>query len=595
MTLRKIPLTFLILTLSLGASCAYAKKPPHYYEEARPLTAAQAALINKAIAQEKVIIRNIQQHTPLVETYLQETRPNALLNHIPVGDYYMLSRVDFGKAFFDKPYKARDQAKHGFFSGSHAAMSRLSALLGLEKYTYNPSGFMDMMFVDPKGFNTQNYQFSFVRYQFLGSVRTAVFNVFPLVRGMGRFIGQIWVEDPGGNIVRFNGTYTGPRSRDGSKYFFHFDSWRMEIQPGLWLPAAVYVQEAHRTASKKSSGLMAQTHFWGYSLKLPQQSSQNVSMQVENAVDQSGKGQNVGPLQASRMWVQQAAQNVIDRLVQAGLVAPARAGGYEHKILDQIAINLIVPNNLAFPEQVRCRVLLTDTIEATTVGDTILLSRGLINTLPNEPAFASVIAMELAHIALGQHVNTSYAFSDRLLFPDESTFQRINLGHTPAENEAAAKLAMKYLENSMYKNELPEAGLYYEQLMDWSSALKAMNTPEVGDSLLNAQGVPWMDALEKMAPKIDWTNLNQTAALPLGSWIKIDPWNDTVHQLHAARYAPLNASEKMPFEVTPIYYNLQHYTVAQNQTPATPGGQHAAQSAPNAASAQQPAGTATNP
>jgi hypothetical protein len=50
--------------------------------------------------------------------------------------------------------------------------------------------------------------------------------------------------------------------------------------------------------------------------------------------------------------------------------------GYEHKILDQIVINLQVPNNLAFTDQIHTRVMLTDTLETTTVGNTILISKG---------------------------------------------------------------------------------------------------------------------------------------------------------------------------------------------------------------------------
>lgn len=584
MTFRKIPLTFLILTLSIAS--AHAKKRPKY-EQMRPLTREQSDLVNRAIAQEKVVIRNIQQRTPLVETYIQNTRPDTKLFEVPVSDYYVLSRVDFGKGFFDKIYDPRvEEKRHGFFAGSLAAMTGLSKLLGLEKFTYNPNGFMDMMFIDPTGFDRQHYQFSFVRREFLGSVRTWVFDVHPQVVGMGRFFGRIWIEDQGGNIVRFNGTYTGPHNEDSSKYFFHFDSWRMNMQPGLWLPVAVYVEETKRIPGVKSEGLKAQTHFWGYSLKLPTRESENVSIKVNNAVDQSGQSQDVSPLQASRLWIEQAEDNVIDRLEQAGLVAPVMPGGYEQKVLDQIAVNLIVPNNLAFTQQVHCRILLTDTIEATSVGNTILLSKGLIDSLPNEPAFASVIAMELAHIALGHHIDTRYAFNDRLLFPDESTFQRIDMYHSVADDESAAATAMKYLQNSMYKDQLGEAGLYYEQLQARASELKALNAPKLGDSLLNAQGVPWMSALETTAPKLNWEDLNQTAALPLGSWLKVDPWDDTVHMLNAKRYAPLNASEKMPFEVTPIFFNLQRYDVANNQSPAAPAGQPAAQ--PSTEPAAQP-------
>ena len=595
MTFRKIPLTFLILIL--GVTCVYAKKQPKY-QQAHQLTPEQAALVQRAVAREKVLIKNIQLRTPLVETYIQDTRPDVKLYEVPVDDQYMLSRVDFGKGFFDKSYEPRSLAKHNghkFFKGSFAAITGLTKVLGLEKFTYSPTGFMQMMFVDPSSFDQNHYVFSFVRREFLGSVRTWVFDVHPKITGMGRFYGRIWVEDLDGNVVRFNGTYTGPASEDSSKYYFHFDSWRMNVQPGIWLPVAIYVEETQRIEGEKSTGLKAQTHFWGYSLKLPTRESDNVSIKVEDAQDKSEDSQDVGPLQASRMWITQAENNVIDRLVEAGLVAPLTPGGFEDKVLGQIVINLVVPNNLAFTDQIHCRILLTDTVEATTVGNTLLLSKGLIDSLPSEPAWASVISMELAHIALGHHIDTRYAFNDRLLFPDESTFQRIDMYHSDIDDATAAKKAMEYLEASMYKDQLPNAGLYYEQLMDRGKVLKALNTPKLGDSLLKADGTPWMGDLEHMAPKINWDDLTQTAALPLGSWLKTDPWDDKVLMLNAKRYAPMNARDKMPFEVTPVFYKLQRYDVAAAEPPAPAAAPGAAPPAPGDQPAAAPDATPPPP
>ena len=588
MTFRKIHLTFLLLIL--GTTCAYARREPKY-EQTRKLTPEQAAVVQRAIAREKVLIRDIQLRTPLVETYIQDTRPDPNLYEVPIDDHYMLSRIDFSKGFFDQRFAPRSEAaKRGFFKGSLGAITDLTKVLKLDThFTYNPIGFTEMMFIDPSGFDTQHYVFSYVRREFLGSVRTWVFDVHPRpdVKGAGRFFGRIWIEDQGDNIVRFNGTYTSSKSENSSDYYFHFDSWRMEMQPRLWLPVAVYVEESQRIEGQDSVGLKAQTHFWGYSLKLPSRESENVNVQVEDAVDQSNNSQDVGPLEAERLWIEQAENNVIDRLVQAGLVAPLTPGGYEQRVLDQIVTNLVVPNNLAFTEPVKCRVLLTETVEATTVGNTILLSKGLLDTLPNEESIASVIAMELANIAMGHHIDTRYAFNDRLLFPDDSVFQRIDLSHTAVDNASAAIRAMHYLENSMYKNELATAGLYYEQLMDRAKALKALNTPLLGDSLLQPDGVPWMSALEHMAPPINWNNLSQIPALPLGSWLKIDPWDDTVHMLNARRYAPMNAREKMPFEVTPIYYRLQPYEAAQaTPLPANGAGTTTGQ-APAAATQNQ--------
>ena len=562
MTFRKFLLALLIFSFGLGSAYARKKKEPKY-EPARKLTADQTALVEKAIAQEKILIKNIQQRTPLVETYIQDTRPDLKLHEVPVADHYMLSRVDFSRIFFDNSYVPKEvPVKRGFFKGSLNGIAELTRALHLDsQFTYSSTGFTEMMFIDPTGFDQKHYVFSFVRREFLGSVRTSVFDVHPResVKGMGRFFGRIWIEDQDGNVVRFNGTYTGPSNPDSTKHYFHFDSWRMNLQPGVWLPVAVYVEETQRTEKDKTLGLKAQTHFWGYSLKLPTRDSENVSVRIDDAVDKSDDSQDVSPLQASRLWITQAENNVIDRLVEAGLVAPIGSSGYEDKVLGQIVINLIVPNNLALSSPVHCRVLLTDTIEATTVGNTILLSKGLLDTLPNEESIASVVAMELAHIVMGHYIDTRYAFNDRLMFPDTATFQRIDMNHTALDNESASKRAMEYLENSMYKDKLANAGLYYEQLMQRGKALKALNTPVLGDSLLRPDGTPWMSALMHEAPAIQWDDLTQTAALPLGSWLKTDPWDDTVHMLDARRYAPMNAREKMPFEVTPIYYRLRRY------------------------------------
>ena len=569
MNSRKILNTLLLIVL--GSTFAYAKKQPQY-EPVQPLTPEQQSLVQKAIGQEKTLINIIRQRTPLVETYIQDTRPDAKLYQVPVSDTYMLSRVDFGKVFYDKAYQPRSEDKRGrWFKGSLASITTLTKALGMDKeFTYSPTGFMDMMFLDPSGFDMQHYQFAYVRREFLGSVRTWVFDVHPKVSGMGRFYGRVWIEDQDANIVRFNGAFTPPAgNEDSSKYYFHCDSWRMNVQPGIWLPVAVYVEETHRTDAEKSVGLKAQTHFWGYSLKLPMRDSENVSVTVEDAEDKSDDTQDVSPLQASRQWITQAENNVLDRLVEAGLVAPAMPNGFETTVLEQIVTNLVVPNNIALPSPVHCRIILTNTVESTTVGNTILISKGLIDTMPrNEATIASVIAMQLANIALGHHIETRYAFNDRMMFPDEATFQRIDMNHSDHDNEDAVKKAQEYLQASMYKDQLPTAGLFWAQLADRGNVLKALTTPRLGDSLLRPDGTPWMLALARSAPKLNWDDLAQIPALPLGSWLKTDPWDDRVHQSNAKLYAPLNPRDKMPLEVTPVSYKLQRFSASN--TPPIP-------------------------
>src|ERR1035441_5220856 len=106
MTFRKFFLALLLVSLS--ATLAHAKKVPKF-SQVHQLTPDQAALVEKAIGREKVLIKSIQERTPLVETYIQNTRPDVKLYQVPVEDQYMLSRVDFGRGFFDKTYESRNE------------------------------------------------------------------------------------------------------------------------------------------------------------------------------------------------------------------------------------------------------------------------------------------------------------------------------------------------------------------------------------------------------------------------------------------------------------------------------------------------------
>ena len=564
MNSRKISTTFLFITLSTASTYGTEQS---ISQAVPPLTPEQQALIQKAMGQEKILIENIRQRTPLVETYIQDTRPDVKRHQVPVADTYILSRVDFGKVFYNTSYPSRSEVqKAGWLKGSVASITYITRAMGLDtKFTYSPIGFMEMMFVDPSGFDSEHYQFSFIRRDVLGSVRTLMFNVYPKGSGMGRFRGRVWIEDQDGNIVRFNGTYTAPSNEDSSKYYFHFDSWRMNVQPGVWLPVAVYVEESPHIKGNKSVGFKAQTRFWGYSLNLPTRQSENASIKVENALDNSEESLDIGPLEASREWITQSENNVLDRLVEAGLVAPVTPNGFETTVLEQIATNLMIPNKLALGSPVHCRVLLTNTIETTTVGNSILISKGLIDTMPrNEAAIASVIALELAHIALGHHTDARYAFIDRLMFPNEASFQRIDMYHSDHDNEVAAMKAQQYLEASMYKDQLPTAGLFWAQLADRGHDLKQLNTPRLGDSLLRANGTPWLSQLAQSAPKLNWNDPTQIPALPLGSWLNTDPWDDRVVQLDTKLYVPLSPREKMPLEVTPLLYKLQRYGASDN-------------------------------
>ncbi len=554
-------LGFLALSASLAITPAFAKKEKTL--QLVPLTPDQKELVLKAMMQEKDTVKQIAKHTPVVQTYIQNMKPDPVQFQVPVSDQYFIGRVDFGKTFANEQYDTR-ATKRGLLQGSLGYISGLSHAFEL---SYSATGFQDMMFIDPVGFDLQHYDVSFVRREFIGNVRTAVFDVKPKNKaGAGRFFGRIWVEDRDAHIVRINGTYTS-NPNDEDTHYYHFDSWRTNLQEGVWLPAVIYTEESDHSAAAHAKGFKAQTYFWGYSLKIPQSASDNASIEVENAQDQSQNSQDVNPLQAQRLFVTQAENNVLDRLVQAGLLAPSSP--YD-KVLEQVTNNIVIGNNLQLPADVHCRVMLTQPLEALAVGNTILLSKGLVDVLPTEESLAAVISFELAHIVLGHRIDTRYAFNDRLLFPDESAFQRIDMNHTAVDNESAAKRAVEFFNNSIYKDKAPNVGLFFAQVQNREKELTSLLTPRLGDSLIKPDGTPWLANLGK-GQKLNIPDTNQKAALPLGSHLRTDAWDDKVLALNAPQPLILNPSDKLPLEVTPVYLRLQYYQ-APSAAPAPGAG-----------------------
>jgi len=575
-----------------GAAIFGKKKAPKDddYMTGRKLTPAQNALIDKAIVREKEVVKVVKERAPLVETYIQNMRPDPVLLQVPESDQHFLARVDFGKVINDDLYKqnkgnfAGKKGKFSFFKNSLGALGGLSSSLHL---TFHEAGFVQMILMDSNDFDKQHYKFSYVRNDFLGNIPTAVFDVSPSSgkKEFGRFYGRIWVETRDGNVVRFNGDFAG--TIQTIKEFYHFDSWRTNVQPGLWLPTSFYVEESDSKSQTSTLKFKAINHVWGYVLKVPDANAENTSLEVVNAQDVSNDAPDVSPLGAQRAWVQQAEDNVLERLFQAGLIdAPSEFD----KTLAALANNILVYNNIQTSRPIRVRTLLTEPLESLAIGNTILLSKGLIDTtsiITSDGAqqmgnLNGLLAFQLAHIILGHRLDTKYAFSDRLLFPSTSVFERIPMHHTDADNEEAAKEAMKLLDAKELAGGQQYFGLYLQQLQARLKGLPALNTPMIGDALIKSEKDQtfWMQAMVNKGLKLDMKDLKQEAAMPLGSFLRFDPWTDQVIQMHTSFEPILNARDKMPFEVAPVYLKLSYYSpAAQQQQPAPAGASSGANGA----------------
>ena len=273
------------------------------------------------------------------------------------------------------------------------------------------------------------------------------------------------------------------------------------------------------------------------------------SIQPQSVKDQSDAAADASPVVAERMWERQAEENAVERIQKVGLFAPP---GEVDKILCTVVNNLLVTNNIDLQGDVHCRVLLTAPLESFTIGHTIVISRGLLDVLPDEASLAMVLAHELGHIVLGHRMDTQLAFSDKLLFPDEDSFQRLDFKRNPAFEEAADTKALELLKNSPYKDKLGNAGLFLKALQQKAPDLPNLIRPHLGNSLAAGKSIR-MSTLLASAPELDQKRLDQIAALPLGGRIKVDPWSDQVELSKAKPVALTSAHEKMEFEITPVF------------------------------------------
>jgi hypothetical protein len=500
-------------------------------------------VLDRVVQREHFFMAQMRHMHPMVETYLQDLKKGEDGKSIPISDRYFLGRLDMTEGPGDVSFTGEP----GF---SHRMMAKLTGVYSLH---FLPMGFAQMVVLD-SDFQKKYYKFNFVRREFLGDVRCLVIDVQPKAGDKtARFMGRIWVDDQEYNIVRFNGTYY-PQPK--INFFFHFDSWRLNMRPGLWLPAYVYIEENNlKTGLTKTLHFKGQTRLWGYDLKGLGKNEEFTQILVDSpqsVTDQSDAAADATPIVAERMWEKQAEENAVERLQKIGLLAPPSD---LDKVLATVVNNLLVTNNIDLQTEVHCRVLLTAPLESFTIGHTIVISRGLLDVLPDEASLAMVLAHELSHIVLGHPFDTKLAFNDKLFFPDEDSFKRFDFRRNPTYENAADVKALELLKNSPYKDKLGNAGLFLRALEAKSGDLPNLIRPHLGNSFAADKNVR-MSALLTGAPALDEKKLDQIAALPLGGRIKVDPWSDQVELSKGKQVALTSVKEKIEFEVTPFFPHL---------------------------------------
>ena len=571
----------LVLGTSVFAAGSDTPVTPEPQASSAPLTVER--VINRFLQREAALTQAMRKYHPLVETYFQNVKPDHELGVVPNGDRYFLGRLDSSTGVDEVFYSVESTESSGFLRKLFKPVRQLYSI------DIAPLGFSHMVYIDRGRFDRGHYDFKFLRREFLGEVRTYVFDVNPKDKaGKGLFQGRIWVEDQDFNIVRFNGTYVNP---ERSAIYFHMDSWRENMRGDLWLPSHVYCEEdSLQYGLSRALRFKSQTRLWGYDLKMTGHQEEFTQMVIENATDQTPVAEENTPVLSTRAWQREAEDNALDRLEKAGLLS--RRGEVD-KVLETVVNNLQITNNLDIQPEVRCRVMLTTPLESFTIGHTIVISRGLLDVLPDEATLAMVLAHELAHIAQGDQIDTKYAFADRMVAPDEQSFEVFRFQREERDEIAADQKAVEFLKNSPYKGNLGNVGLFLRTLQMRAGAIPNLNSPRLGNGMTKGDKVIRMPDLMASAPELQMRKLDQITALPLGGRIHLDAWDDTVSLVKTKPVPLLSQKEKMPFEVTPMILRLKRIVPPASPDSGTPASVPAASPAGTSPESQQGAPVTT--
>jgi len=229
--------------------------------------------------------------------------------------------------------------------------------------------------------------------------------------------------------------------------------------------------------------------------------------------------------------------------------------GQVDQILETVANNLSITNDLDVAG-VRCRVLLTTPLESFVIGRTIVLSRGLLDVLPDEAALAAVVAHELAHIVLHQSAGAEVLSGHVPPFPDLEIFSHLDFRFNSEQEAEADKKGLEFFLKSPYKDQTANAAFFLDAIKNRSSQLPNLMRSRLSNDFASSH-LTGMQVVAASSKDRSIELLDQLSALPLGSRITVDPWSDRIAMSKAKPVRLESAAEKRPFEVSPFFPYLK--------------------------------------
>lgn len=436
----------------------------------------QKEMSRRIFSKEQAMISRLAAIPFVTETYMQSLghrKRKGLDRALDEGsdnvidDLYFLDRVDFGRAYGDTPTET-------VLLGEHPWRRRYIQKNTSAREHVFPAGFLSMLFVDLYGFNADLYSLNYKGKENIAKTECLIFSVVPLIeRDSGRFRGEIWIDSSSYGIVRAKGVFTGPYERwyKGSPKYFHFDSWRERVGDGWWLPSVTYFDE--RRTFRTDGNL--DFHYRGYAILWRQHDEQRSSSPANKTEhDTSTVDDLSSPLTQN---------GPVARLEADGLLA---VSGPEEQRLNRV-VQQIGP--ISF-HKIECRVLLTTPLEMFAVGDVIVVSRGLLNVIPDDSVLAVMLARQVAHIVL-DHTRVSDSFP-RSLFDrqEKNDFAGFGIRWRPEQERAADLETAVLLKGSIFENAVANMTAFLSALASQSHRFPNLALPRFGAGVIREASKP---------------------------------------------------------------------------------------------------------
>lgn len=478
--MRLLVAAFLIGLCSSSPVCGQSAIQTYALDSGRPLP---HELSRRIFDLERKTIAQFAKSSPLVDTYVQSLDPEVTPAPV-IDDAYFLARVSLDA----DGARARLRQRFAFGGTPRARQIKVNTR---DFWSLKPEGYIDMSFVDLTDFDDDTYALSYQQDVQVGDLDCMLIGVAPRYpEASGQFVGSIWVEKSGLHIVRIGGTFTPRRLSRFVNYlnlsgmstlgiYFQFDSRRQQVAPGVWMPSFTYFEDKrlwNQTKLNTSYYFRGYVWMWGYGR------DEGESLQVR--VDDDP----VAALQA------------------AGLLA---SPGPVEARLDQLVHDIESGAGISQPD-IHCRILLTTPVELFSIGNTIFLSRGLLNVVPDEAVMAVYLAREIAGIRLGA-VQRRRSKARAIFTPHGShDYAGLGMNLSDAERVRIAGAAAILLQHSRYGQAIAQADRFEASLALYTGQVPQLLRARFGSGLAQPKSKTAPDPSVRLAGKPDALSLRST-------------------------------------------------------------------------------------